>query len=123
MNTPKPLVSFWQIWNMCCGFLGLQFGFALQNANVSRMEALLAFDDALEEPEAFDAPGSLAATAVQLRESDARGLANSGRELACSGVCRGRSPVDPSTHVRIDSAAAAVTSLGLVGVCDCPGLP
>jgi maltose/moltooligosaccharide transporter len=34
---PKPLVSFWQIWNMCFGFLGLQFGFALQNANVSRI--------------------------------------------------------------------------------------
>jgi maltose/moltooligosaccharide transporter len=33
----KPLVSFWQIWNMCFGFLGLQFGFALQNANVSRI--------------------------------------------------------------------------------------
>ena len=33
----KPLLSFWQIWNMCFGFLGLQFGFALQNANVSRI--------------------------------------------------------------------------------------
>ena len=33
----KPQVSFWQIWNMCFGFLGLQFGFALQNANVSRI--------------------------------------------------------------------------------------
>src|ERR1700704_384297 len=33
----KPYVSFWQIWNMCFGFLGLQFGFALQNANVSRI--------------------------------------------------------------------------------------
>ena len=29
--------TFWQIWNMCFGFLGLQFGFALQNANVSRI--------------------------------------------------------------------------------------
>jgi maltose/moltooligosaccharide transporter len=28
---------FWQIWNMCFGFLGIQFGFALQNANVSRI--------------------------------------------------------------------------------------
>jgi maltose/moltooligosaccharide transporter len=38
MSAPsKPLVSFWQIWNMCFGFLGLQFGFALQNANVSRI--------------------------------------------------------------------------------------
>src|SRR6267154_4634953 len=33
----KPHRSFWQIWNMCFGFLGLQFGFALQNANVSRI--------------------------------------------------------------------------------------
>jgi maltose/moltooligosaccharide transporter len=33
----KPQVTFWQIWNMCLGFLGLQFGFALQNANVSRI--------------------------------------------------------------------------------------
>ena len=33
----KPQVSFWQIWNMCFGFLGLQFGFALQNSNVSRI--------------------------------------------------------------------------------------
>jgi len=30
-------LSFWQIWNMCFGFLGIQFGFALQNANVSRI--------------------------------------------------------------------------------------
>jgi maltose/moltooligosaccharide transporter len=33
----KPPLSFWQIWNMCFGFLGIQFGFALQNANVSRI--------------------------------------------------------------------------------------
>ncbi len=33
----KPLLSFWQIWNMSFGFLGIQFGFALQNANVSRI--------------------------------------------------------------------------------------
>jgi maltose/moltooligosaccharide transporter len=37
MQRAKPLLSFWQIWNMCFGFLGLQFGFALQNANVSRI--------------------------------------------------------------------------------------
>jgi maltose/moltooligosaccharide transporter len=35
--TPKPALSFGQIWNMCFGFLGLQFGLALQNANVSRI--------------------------------------------------------------------------------------
>jgi len=33
----KPRLSFWQIWNMSFGFLGIQFGFALQNANVSRI--------------------------------------------------------------------------------------
>ncbi len=35
--TQKPQLSFWQIWNMSFGFLGIQFGFALQNANVSRI--------------------------------------------------------------------------------------
>ncbi|UXI68118.1 MFS transporter [Tahibacter amnicola] len=33
----RPSLTFWQIWNMCFGFLGIQFGFALQNANVSRI--------------------------------------------------------------------------------------
>ncbi|MEI4516177.1 MULTISPECIES: MFS transporter [unclassified Stenotrophomonas] len=36
-RTAKPTLSFWQIWNMCFGFLGIQFGFALQNANASRI--------------------------------------------------------------------------------------
>lgn len=31
----KPKLSFWQIWNMSFGFLGIQFGFALQNSNAS----------------------------------------------------------------------------------------
>ncbi|MBK9556496.1 MAG: SLC45 family MFS transporter [Bacteroidetes bacterium] len=31
----KPRMSFWQIWNMSFGFLGIQFGFALQNGNAS----------------------------------------------------------------------------------------
>jgi maltose/moltooligosaccharide transporter len=35
--TAKPRLSFWEIWNMSFGFLGIQFGFALQNANVSRI--------------------------------------------------------------------------------------
>lgn len=44
----KPPLSFWQIWNMCFGFLGIQFGFALQNANVSRIFQTLGADmDAL----------------------------------------------------------------------------
>jgi len=33
----KPKLTFWQLWNMSFGFLGIQFGFALQNANVSRI--------------------------------------------------------------------------------------
>lgn len=33
----KPILSFWQIWNMSFGFLGIQFGFALQNSNASRI--------------------------------------------------------------------------------------
>lgn len=42
--TSKPQLSFWQIWNMCFGFLGVQFGFALQNANVSRIFQTLGAD-------------------------------------------------------------------------------
>lgn len=37
MSPIKPRLSFWQIWNMSFGFLGIQFGFALQNANTSRI--------------------------------------------------------------------------------------
>jgi maltose/moltooligosaccharide transporter len=33
----KPRLSFWEVWNMSFGFLGIQFGFALQNANQSRI--------------------------------------------------------------------------------------
>jgi maltose/moltooligosaccharide transporter len=33
----KRKLSFWEIWNMSFGFLGIQMGFALQNANVSRI--------------------------------------------------------------------------------------
>ena len=40
----KPPLSFWQIWNMSFGFLGIQFGFALQNANVSRIFETLGAD-------------------------------------------------------------------------------
>src|ERR1043165_1386497 len=31
----KPHLKFWQIWNMSFGFLGIQFGWALQMANMS----------------------------------------------------------------------------------------
>lgn len=40
MNS-KPQLGFWQIWNLCFGFFGIQFGFALQNANVSRIFQIL----------------------------------------------------------------------------------
>ena len=33
----KPKLSFWDIWNMSFGFLGIQFGFALQGAFMSRI--------------------------------------------------------------------------------------
>lgn len=48
ISSNKPKLSFWQIWNMSFGFLGIQFGFALQNANVSRIfETLGASKDEL----------------------------------------------------------------------------
>ncbi|MBO9562829.1 MAG: MFS transporter [Niastella sp.] len=31
----KPRVNFWQIWNMCFGFFGIQFGWTLQMNNMS----------------------------------------------------------------------------------------
>ncbi|SHN41009.1 maltose/moltooligosaccharide transporter [Duganella sacchari] len=40
-SSKKPLLSFWQLWNMSLGFFGIQFGFALQNANVSRIFSTL----------------------------------------------------------------------------------
>lgn len=43
-STTKPRLSFWQIWNMSFGFLGIQFGFALQNANTSRIFETLGAD-------------------------------------------------------------------------------
>ncbi len=48
LGSAKPRLTFWQIWNMSFGFLGIQFGFALQNANVSRIfETLGAAPDEL----------------------------------------------------------------------------
>lgn len=44
----KPRLNFWQLWNMSFGYVGIQFGFALQNANVSRIfETLGASVDAI----------------------------------------------------------------------------
>ena len=37
MKLEKPNLSFWQIWNMSFGFLGIQFGFALQGGFMSRI--------------------------------------------------------------------------------------
>jgi maltose/moltooligosaccharide transporter len=40
----QPKLSFWQIWNLSFGFLGVQIGFALQNGNVSRILSDLGAD-------------------------------------------------------------------------------
>ncbi|MBL4653600.1 MAG: MFS transporter [Flavobacteriales bacterium] len=40
----KPKLSFWQIWNMSFGFLGIQMGFALQIGNTSRIFQTLSAD-------------------------------------------------------------------------------
>jgi len=40
----KRKLGFWEIWNMSFGFLGIQFGFALQNANTSRIFDTLGAD-------------------------------------------------------------------------------
>ena len=37
MSNRKPKLSFWQIWNMSFGFLGIQFGFALQGGFMSKI--------------------------------------------------------------------------------------
>ena len=42
----KPTLSFWQIWNMSFGFLGIQYGFGLQQANMSPIFRYLDADEA-----------------------------------------------------------------------------
>jgi maltose/moltooligosaccharide transporter len=42
---PKPPLSFWQIWNMSFGFLGIQFGWGLQMANMSPIYKYLGASD------------------------------------------------------------------------------
>ncbi|MCX6251903.1 MAG: MFS transporter [Bacteroidetes bacterium] len=37
----KPVLSFWQIWNMSFGFFGIQFGWGLQMANMSAIYSYL----------------------------------------------------------------------------------
>jgi maltose/moltooligosaccharide transporter len=44
MGMEKPKLSFWQIWNMSFGFLGIQFGFALQGGYMSRIFQTLGAD-------------------------------------------------------------------------------
>jgi maltose/moltooligosaccharide transporter len=40
----KPRLSFWQIWNMSFGFMGVQIGYSLQNGNTSRILSALGSD-------------------------------------------------------------------------------
>ncbi|MFU8878179.1 MAG: MFS transporter [Wenzhouxiangellaceae bacterium] len=42
----KPALSFWQIWNMSFGFLGIQFGWGLQMANMSAIYQMLGASEA-----------------------------------------------------------------------------
>ena len=44
MTQEKKQLSFWQIWNMSFGFLGIQFGFALQGGFMSRIFQTLGAD-------------------------------------------------------------------------------
>ena len=41
LSAIKPRLTFWQLWNMSFGFFGIQFGFALQNSNSSRIFSTL----------------------------------------------------------------------------------
>lgn len=41
MTQQKPKLSFWQIWNMAFGFLGIQFGWGLQMGNMSAIYQFL----------------------------------------------------------------------------------
>ncbi len=44
MGLDKPKLGFWGLWNISFGFFGIQAGFALQNANVSRIFQSLGSD-------------------------------------------------------------------------------
>ena len=43
-SVPKPKLSFAQIWNISFGFLGVQIGYSLQNANTSRILSAIGAD-------------------------------------------------------------------------------
>ncbi len=40
----KPMLNFWSIWNISFGFLGVQIGYSLQNANTSRILSAIGAD-------------------------------------------------------------------------------
>lgn len=44
MSKAKPKLSFWQIWNLSFGFLGVQIGYSLQNSNTSSIFQSLGAD-------------------------------------------------------------------------------
>lgn len=44
-SSDRPPLSFWQIWNMSFGFLGIQFGWALQMANMSAIYQFLGAEE------------------------------------------------------------------------------
>ena len=44
MSFPKPRLSFWQIWNMSFGFLGIQYSFGLQQSAVNPIYSFLGAD-------------------------------------------------------------------------------
>lgn len=43
-GSQKPLLNFWQIWNISFGFMGVQIGYSLQNANTSRILSAIGAD-------------------------------------------------------------------------------
>src|SRR5450759_1116661 len=45
ISMQKPRLSFWKIWNMSFGFLGIQFGWGLQMANMSPIYTYLGARD------------------------------------------------------------------------------
>jgi len=44
LSSSKPNLSFWKIWNISFGFLGVQIGYSLQNANTSRILSAIGAD-------------------------------------------------------------------------------
>lgn len=46
IDDSKPMLSFWQIWNMSFGFLGIQYAFGLQQAYMSPIYRYLGVEEA-----------------------------------------------------------------------------